>query len=299
MHEHVNCADWSLRMNFGSRFFDFEKTVKIAAAMFTKMTIECGITTVVDGTPINLGRDVELIHEVATRTGLHFIVSSGFYYQEEPGLMFLPEGKIVDLLLGECQNGISNPRILPGIMKTAVEQPELTPYLRKVLSAVARTAAQIGLPIFCHHNPHNKNGGKILDIFESCGVAPGKVILGHSGDTDDLSYLTEMLKRGCYIGMDRFGYCGMTLSLDRRAAAIAALCKDGYAHRMLLSHDLLADMALFGGDGAGKNTNPEERSPDFTFIHKTALPELLASGVTRDEFNTMMAENPRRFFEGI
>ncbi|MCL2878981.1 MAG: hypothetical protein FWF29_01935 [Treponema sp.] len=307
IHEHINCADWSIRMNFGDGFFNFDTAVETAVAKLKKMKNECGITTIVDGTPINLGRDVKLIHEVAKRAGLNIIVSSGFYYQEEPGLMYLGEDDITELLLNECRNGIAGTggisgngkttgtAILPGIMKTAVEKPEITPYLRKILGAVARVSAETGLPIFCHHNVNNKNGGEILDIFESKGAAPGKIILGHSGDTDDLSYLTEMLNRGCYIGMDRFGYCDMTLSLRRRAAAIAALCKKGYIGKMLLSHDLVVQG--FFGSNAGKD-KPEIHLPDFTFIHTTVRPELLAAGVTPAEFDTLMNDNPKRFFEG-
>jgi len=286
MHEHISCADWSMRMNLGDRFFNFDDVVNTATATFTQMNRECGITTVVDGTPINLGRDIKLIREVAERTGLNFIASSGFYYQEEFELAFRPEEEITELLLYECQNGINGTDILPGIMKCAVESRELTKYLRKILAAIARVAAKTGLPIFCHHNPHYKNGGAILDIFEGQGVSLNKVILGHSGDTDDLDYLVSMLGRGCYIGMDRFGYCDITLSLERRAAAIAALCEKGFCDRMLLSHDLAAFIAL-------------SRRPDFAFIHKEALPALLAAGVARETFDKMMEENPKRFFEAV
>jgi len=294
MHEHICCADWSMRMNFGSRFFDYDKVVDDAVAMFTKMNRECGVTTVVDGTPLNLGRDVHLIRAVAERTGLQVVASSGFYYQEEPGLMFYPEEQLADLLLDECQNGIADTGILPGIMKAAVETGGVTPYVHKILSAVAHTAAQTGLPLFCHHNPHHMNGGEILSIFESQGMSLSKVILGHSGDTDDLVYLEEMLKRGCYLGMDRFGYCEMTLSLEKRAATVVALCEKGYGNRLLLSHDLVV-AGFFGG--ADKDTKPEDRSPDFTFIHKHVLPALLAAGLTQDEFDMMIIENPKRFFE--
>ncbi|MCL2463280.1 MAG: phosphotriesterase [Defluviitaleaceae bacterium] len=298
MHEHIACADWSMRANFGERFFEPGKMAEIAAAMFTKMKRECGVTTVVDGTPVNLGRDARLIREVAERSGVNFIVSSGFYYQEEPWLMFRPEDEIVELLLEECRNGIADSGILPGIMKCAVGDAGITPLIRKILTAVARVAAQTGLPVFCHHTVSSKNGGEILDIFEKQGVALNRVILGHSGDTDDLAYLEEMLKRGCYIGMDRFGYCDMTLSLERRAAAIAALCEKGYGQRMLLSHDLVAYGAFGGSWDEYKKANPEERYPDFTFIQKSVLPALLAAGVTQAEFDSMMVENPRRFFEG-
>ena len=298
MHEHISCADWSMRMNFGERFFAFDEMAEIAGAMFSKMNRECGITTVVDGTPVNLGRDVRLIRAVAERTGLRFIASSGFYYQEEPWLMFRPEDEIAELLLGECLNGIDGTNILPGIMKCAVGEAGITPLIRKILIAVARVAAETGLPVFCHHTVSSRNGGEILAIFEKQGVALNRVILGHSGDTDDLSYLEAMLKRGCYIGMDRFGYCDLTLSLPRRAAAIAALCERGYGQQMLLSHDLVAYGAFAGSWEEFRRENPGKRSPDFTFIHKEVAPALLAAGVTQAEFSRMMEENPRRFFEG-
>ena len=298
MHEHICCADWSMRMNFGERFFKFDKVTEAAAAMFSKMSRECGIATVVDGTPVNLGRDVHLIRKVAERTGLHFIASSGFYYQEEPWLMYRSEDEIYELLLDECLNGIEGTGILPGIMKCAVGEAGITPLIRKILTAVARTATKTGLPVFCHHTVFSRNGGDILDIFEHQGVSLGRVILGHSGDTDDLTYLKGMLGRGCYIGMDRFGYCDITLSLPRRAAAIAALCEAGYESKLLLSHDLAVYLGLTESWEEFQQTDPEKRSPDFTLIHKAVLPALLSAGVTQAAFDRMMTDNPRRFFEG-
>jgi len=299
MHEHITCADWSMRMNFGSRYLDFDGLAEIAAAMFSKVKRECGVTTVVDGTPINLGRDVKLIREVARRSGVNFIVSSGFYYQEELGLIARPEDDIADFLLNECLNGIADTGILPGIMKCAVGDAGLTPMIRKILTAVARVAAQTGLPVFCHHTASGRNGGKILDIFEKQGVPLNKFILGHSGDTGDLAYLEQMLERGCYLGMDRFAICEMTLSLEKRAAVIASLYHKGYGHRMLLSHDNAAYGGFAGSWDDFRNSDPDKKPVDFTFIHNTALPALLAAGVTQAEFEKMIAENPKNFFEGI
>ena len=31
MHEHITCADWSMRMNFGARFFEFDQGAGISA----------------------------------------------------------------------------------------------------------------------------------------------------------------------------------------------------------------------------------------------------------------------------
>ena len=292
MHEHISCADWSLRAALGTRYFDPEQTANRAVEMFTKMRDECGITTVVDGTPINLGRDVALIREVAERTGLNIIVSTGFYYQPEPALAMRPAEDLIEWMFDECANGITDTDIKPGIMKAAVDVPGLTPYLRKVLTAVGAVAARADLPIFCHHNPSLRDGGDILDIFESQGVAPNRIIIGHSGDTDDLPYLQSLLARGCYIGMDRFGYCAMTLSLERRVATIAALCKLGWAGRLFLSHDL----AAFLGMGAAFGTIGD--APDYTFIHSTVRPALLAAGVSSEVFEQMIEVNPAEFFSG-
>ena len=206
MHEHLTCADWSMRMNFGSRFYEGDTVAGIAAGQLNKAAA-LGVRTIVDGTPVNLGRDICLIREVARRTGLNFIASTGFYYQEEPWLAFRDEEQIYDLLMGDCTDGIQGTDSRPGILKAGVGHAGLTPLLEKVLHATSRVSAQTGLPIFCHHDPSIHSGGAILDLFEGCGVPANRVILGHSGDTTDLDYLTAMLERGCWLGMDRFGFC--------------------------------------------------------------------------------------------
>lgn len=163
MHEHITCADWSMRMNFGTRFFEFDQVAEIAAGQLGKAKA-LGVCTVVDGTPVNLGRDIRLIREVARRTGLNFIASTGFYYQEEPWLYFRDEEEIYDLLMGDCADGISGTGSKPGILKAGVGRGGLTPLLQKVLHATGRVAKETGLPLFCHHDPSTAAGGAILDL---------------------------------------------------------------------------------------------------------------------------------------
>ena len=175
MHEHITCADWSMRMNFGARFFEFDQVAEIAAGQLGKAKA-LGVRTVVDGTPVNLGRDIRLIREVARRTGLNFIASTGFYYQEEPWLYFRDEEETYDLLMGDCADGISGTGSKPGILKAGVGRGGLTPLLQKVLHATGRVAKETGLPLFCHHDPSTAAGGAILDLLASCGVPASRVI---------------------------------------------------------------------------------------------------------------------------
>ena len=297
IHEHITCADWSMRMNFGEKFFDFDRVADMAAGQLGRAKA-LGVSTVVDGTPINLGRDIRLIREVARRTGLNFIASTGFYYQEEPWLGMRDEEQLYDLLMGDCTDGISGTDSRPGILKAGVAGAGITPLLRKVLHATGRVAKETGLPIFCHHDPAIRSGGESLDLFESCGVPASRVILGHSGDSTDLEYLTAMLERGCWLGMDRFGFCDKDLALEPRVDTIAALCRAGWGRRLLLSHDWAAYLAFWNIWETDKNADWMHLEEDYSFIHRRVLPALEDRGLERSAVQSLLTDNPRNFFEG-
>ena len=72
--------------------------------------------------------------------------------------------------------------------------------------------------------------------FAAHGVPLERVIIGHSGDSEDLVYLRELMDDGSTIGMDRFGM-EHVLPDDRRVGIVLALLRLGYADRMVLSHD--------------------------------------------------------------
>ena len=90
------------------------------------------------------------------------------------------------------------------------------------------------------HDAHRRGvasaGLEQQEIFRSEGVDLTRVVIGHSGDTDDFDYLEELIANGSILGMDRFGIDGY-LPTARRVEVIAELCRRGYADRMVLSHD--------------------------------------------------------------
>lgn len=141
-----------------------------------------------------------------------------------------------------------------------------------------------------------RNGDAILDIFDHCGVAPDRVVLGHSGDSGDLDYLERMLQRGCYLGMDRFGHCAVSRSLDDRVATIVALCERGHADRLLLSHDLAVYFGVFG-DWDAFLTRPAPEV-DFTFVHQTVVPALENAGLAPDTLRSMLVDNTAAVLTG-
>lgn len=294
-HEHVTMADWSMRESFGEHFYRHDLVADRAVEHFTRAR-EHGVRTVVDGTPINMGRDVALVREVAERTGLNFVVSSGFYYTEEIYLAHRSEEQVHELLSRECTDGIAGTAIRPGIMKAACEHGGVTPLLEKVFGAVGRVAAEQQLPVFAHHHPATGNGETIIDLFEDRGLAPDKIVLGHSGDTTDLDYLERLLSRGVHLGMDRFGYCDVSLGLTERVATIVELCARGHADQLLLSHDLGVYLGVFGTLADYEAYDPLAHGADYTFIHTTVLPALHAAGLDPDQTAALLRDNVAALF---
>jgi phosphotriesterase-related protein len=128
-----------------------------------------------------------------------------------------------------------------------------------------------------------------LAFLQARGVPPERVVVGHSGDTEDLNYLRRLLDGGATIGMDRFGMEHI-LPDDRRVATVLTLLRLGYAGRMVLSHDA----ACFS-----RMTPPSWRAvhaPHWHYenIPRRILPMLRAGGATEADIHQMMVTNPAR-----
>ena len=152
-----------------------------------------------------------------------------------------------------------------GILKCATDHPGVTPAVEEVLRAVARAHRATGVPISTHTEPATRRGLEQQKVFESEGVDLSRVVIGHSGDTADLEYLEELLARGSYLGMDRFGLYGI-LSFEERVRTVVELCERGHVERLVLSHDAACynDWLPQGGGAFGPwttATSPRTCSP--------------------------------------
>lgn len=122
-----------------------------------------------------------------------------------------------------------------------------------------------------------------------------KVVVGHSGDTDDLDYLMWIMDQGATIGCDRFGVDLFNPTADR-VATIVALCGRGYADRIVLAHDAACYMDFFSGEAGQQALATTTPNWHFRHISEDVLPALREQGVTDVQITTMMVDNPRRYF---
>ena len=164
--------------------------------------------------------------------------------------------------------------------------------MERILRATAQAHRRTGVPISTHTHALRRVGLDQQRIFREEGVDLSRVVIGHSGDTTDLDYLEELISHGSYLGMDRFGIDSI-LSFEDRVNTVAAMCARGYAVRMVLSHDAACYMHHL----------PERELPallprwHYLHIHNDVIPALKQKGVSDEQVQTMLVENPRQIFE--
>jgi phosphotriesterase-related protein len=166
--------------------------------------------------------------------------------------------------------------------------------LEKVLRAIARASLRTGRPIMAHSHPANRSGLAEMAIFEEEGVDPRKVQIAHTGDTDDLDYIERLLDTGCWIGMDRYGL-DLYLPTEQRNATVLALLERGYADRMFLSQDYCSSIDWFPREVQDYLKANEVPDWSMTFLFEQVIPTLKERGMSDDDLDQMMVENPKRW----
>jgi phosphotriesterase-related protein len=293
MHEHIMIANWSMRQSFPD-WVDTEKVIEFASAELVKAR-EAGVQTVCDLTPINIGRDIHVIHETAARAGMNVIASTGFYYHEEAWLEAWPPEKLVEWLIRDITDGIQGTKMKAGLIKCATNTAGVTEYNAKLLRTAAQLHRATGVPISTHTDVACEAGLAQQDVFEEEGVDLSRVVIGHCGDSKDIEYLTKILERGSFIGMDRFGL-DMILPTEERVGVIAELCRNGWADQIVLSHDACCHIDFF------PDVDPTVSAamlPNWNFRHvpNDVVPALRKNGVTEEQILALTVTNPRRIFE--
>jgi phosphotriesterase-related protein len=291
MHEHVFVLSEGVADNFPS-LFDEEQQLADARDKLREVSAG-GVQTIVDLSVLGLGRNIPRLLKLGD-VGVNIIVATGLYtYDELPHYFRSRDADaMAELFVRDITEGIQGTNVKAAILKCATHEQGVTQGVEQVLRAVARAHRRTGVPISTHTDAKTKRGLEQQNIFEEEGVDLSRVVIGHSGDSEDFDYLEALLKRGSNIGMDRFGI-DIYLSTEKRVAVIAELCKRGYAGQMVLGHDA---MCYF--DWLPMET-VRQFAPNWNFLHisRDAIPALRSAGVTDEQIDQMTVGNPRRVFE--
>jgi phosphotriesterase-related protein len=300
MHEHVFVLSPEIMVNHPEPWGDEEARIADAVERMNELKAE-GIDTIVDLTVIGLGRYIPRLQRIAEQTDLNIVVATGLYTYNDiphyfhfrgPGTLLDGPEIMVDMFVGDITNGIADTGVKAAILKCATDEPGVTEGVERVLRAVAQAHRATGVPISTHTHAPTRRGLDQQRIFAEEGVDLSRVVIGHSGDTTDLDYLEELMANGSYIGMDRFGI-DVLLPFEERVDTIARLCERGRADRMVLSHDAACFIDWLDPDVVA------EMMPRWHYLHisRDVLPALRERGVTDEQIEQMLVDNPRRIFE--
>lgn len=297
IHEHVFVGHPELDLNFPHPEWDPAAAVETAVAGFHRL-FELGVRTVVDLTVLGLGRDVRRVAEVAARVPVNLVACTGYYtadvlpayfHTHGPGLLIDGPDPLIEFFVRDITDGIAGTEVRAGMLKVVTDRAGLTPDVKRVMAAAAVAHQQTGVPITTHTHAPSRNGLEQVRFLSRLGVEAERLIIGHSGDTEDLDYLRELLDQGVTLGLDRFGM-EHVLPDERRVATTLRLLELGHASQLVLSHDA----AFFS-----RVTPPSWRARHaanwhMEDIHRRIVPQLLAGGASQSDIDQMLVHNPQR-----
>ncbi len=301
MHEHVFNITAEIQIAHPG-FNGWDPEVEIPKAREELRGVkEAGIDTIVELSPIGLGRSLDLIRPACEGTGLNVVLATGLYTYDVlprpwhfsgPGTLLDGDEPLDELMRADLRDGIEGSGIVPGILKCAIDADGLTEHVERVVRSVCRIHKESGAPVCIHTAAQHERGTDALRVLEEEGIDPARVMLAHCGDSTDIEYLERLAASGALLGMDRFGL-DVLLAFEERVSTVVAMCERGHAGRMILSQDANCFSDWFPPGLS------EQVSPNWHFLHvvRDVIPALLERGVSQDDVDLMMRHNAREFFE--
>ncbi len=297
-HEHIVCGSPGVVRGWPALYGGRDALLATAQTVLTR-AIDDGVTTIVDATTFDLGREVDLLVEASRRSGMHIVAATGMWLAPSPALSVRTTDQLAGWFTADLEKGLDGTDVRAGIIKVASEL-ELLPFEERVLEAAARAHHATGAPILTHSLARNHMGEQQAAILERFGVDPTRVVIGHSDDSTEIDYLIGLADRGYRIGMDRLPNGNLpeygTQDVAARLRMIAALVERGYAEQMVLSHD---DPVWAGVLSDVDQARHLESNPVvISFIPRVVLPGLRELGVPEDAITLMTRTNPQRWLSG-
>ncbi|MFH1169117.1 MAG: phosphotriesterase-related protein [Chloroflexota bacterium] len=270
--------------------------VAIAETMLFK---RMGGASMVEATPVGVGRDPVGLRKISGATGVNIICVAGWYINAcHPAYIAASStAELAAMMVRELTVEIGSTGVRAGVLKATLSSaaPEIpfTGNEEKVLRAAARAQAETGAAMTmhpCHHYGRARHYHAYLDMIKAEGGNLERCFLSHMEFwAADFDYQKSLLERGVYLAFDQFGgeeYVrpGWPKPSDQaRVAAVVKLVQAGYGDRIMLSNEVVCKTRLrkYGGYG-------------YAHVLENIVPDLRYWGVSEKQINTMLVENPKK-----
>ena len=130
VHEHVVCGAAGVTRSAAALAGGFEALIERGVTALQAARAE-GLTTMVDATPFDLGRDVELLAEVSRRSGVTILAATGHWLLPSVFMANRSVSELAEMFVADLTTGADGTSIRCGVMKVASEE-EITAFDRRV-----------------------------------------------------------------------------------------------------------------------------------------------------------------------
>ncbi|BBY66563.1 aryldialkylphosphatase [Mycolicibacterium helvum] len=251
---------------------------------------QAGGQTLVDLTPVNLGRRVSDLPALARRTGVNIVVSTGIYVHDaHPQWVESADvDAVADFFLTELRDGIEGTGIRPAIIGEIGTSATITDREWRVVRAAGAAGAATGTAVNIHLDPFGTHALSILDVLLSEGMTASRVVFSHMDEHLDLPYHRDVAASGAILEYDTFGaefYWGdfhRDATDQQRLADLTTLIGEGFGEQLVLGCDvwMKINQRHYGGLGYGH-------------LPRTIMPLLRDHyGVDPETITTMFVKTP-------
>jgi phosphotriesterase-related protein len=276
----------------GQGFSDVERSAREAAD-----GVASGIGTLVEMTPIGLGRDPAGLRAISERTGLAIIAASGFHrdahyptdsWVHEASVELLRDRVVTDLTRGMHPADWLDPSLpldpaRAGAIKGGASYHHITRSEHRRLEAIGAASAATGAAVLVHTEVGTA-AHEIVDLLESAGATTDRIALAHLDRNPDWELHAEVASRGVTLEYDTIGRTkyhpdSVVLDLVERVAAA------GHLDRLVLGLDL----------GARSYLRAYEGGPGLRYLMATFVPRLRRR-LGDEAAGRILVANPARLY---
>jgi phosphotriesterase-related protein len=261
-----------------------------------------GGRTLVEVTPVCLGRNPAGLVEVSRRSGVHVVMGAGFYDHEYHADAVHEQSaeQLAETITRDCEEGVGGQSPAGGVKAGVIGEIGLswpaTGCEHKVLAAAARAQAATGKLLVVHPGRDPAAPGWALDQAERAGADPARVVLSHLDRTlEDPLQVAHLAGRGAFVSFDLFGaessyypYSGFAMPNDAgRLRLIRAVAELGHISQVVVSHDIYSKTRWlrYGGEG-------------YAHILRDVVPVMERFGIDTAMCRQILLDNPARALSG-